>query len=112
MQTPRRWTWLHWWEANRDRFLAAPDQDAPLQPAEAEQLGALRTEAAGELLKAIDASTRMSLTIESAIALGKMRHEAALPKLVTLAQKGDRPEVRRAAIVAIGLIGSDGAEKA
>ena len=50
IQTPPRWSWLHWWEANRDRFLAAPDQDAPLQPAEAEQLGALRTEAAGELL--------------------------------------------------------------
>jgi HEAT repeat protein len=112
IQTPPRWSWLHWWEANRDRFLAAPDQDAPLQPAEAEQLGALRTEAAGELLKALDASTRLSLTIESAIALGKMRHEPALPKLVALAQKGDRPEIRRAAIVAIGLIGSESAEKA
>ncbi len=110
IKTPPRWNWLHWWEANRDRFLHAPEQEGTLQPAETEQLNALRAEAAGELLKAIETSTRPSLTIEAAIALGKMRHEPALPTLVNLS-KNERADVRRAALVAMGLLGSPEAEK-
>jgi HEAT repeat protein len=112
VRPPPRWTWLHWWEANRDRYLVAPDQETTLQPAEAEQLAVLRTEAAGELLKSMEAAARVSLTVESALALGKMRHEPALPALLALARKGDRPEIRRAAIAGIGLLGSEAAEKA
>ncbi|HEV2294280.1 MAG TPA: HEAT repeat domain-containing protein [Tepidisphaeraceae bacterium] len=105
-----RWSWLHWWEANRERFFVAPEQDDALQPEAAEQLDALRAEAAGELLKAIEQNARDSLTSEAALALGKLRHEPALPLLKRLAAKGDTVRVRRAALIAIGLIGSDPAE--
>lgn len=107
---PPRWSWLHWWEANRDRYLISPSQDDALQPASPEQLAALRAEAARELLKVLEGNGRASVFVEAAMALGKMRHEAALPVLKTLAANGDAPPVRRAAILAIGLLSSEAAE--
>ncbi|MGB7158822.1 MAG: hypothetical protein WBD40_12190 [Tepidisphaeraceae bacterium] len=108
---PPRWSWLHWWEANRDRFLVAPSQDDAMQAAEAQRLDALRNEASRELIKAIESNGHTALTIESVLALGKMRHEPALPAMVTLASRGDRGDIRRAAVLSIGLLGSGAAEK-
>ncbi|HEV2294281.1 MAG TPA: HEAT repeat domain-containing protein [Tepidisphaeraceae bacterium] len=109
---PPRWSWLHWWEANRERYLHSPSQDQALQPPDEAYLKALRDEAAQALLKALENPGRDVVVIEAAIALGKMRQEAALPALKRLAETGDTTTVRRAALTGIGLLGSEAAEKA
>ena len=76
---PPRWSWLHWWEANRDRYLIAPSQDEAVQATDRAQLAALREEAARELVKAIASPGRDVVAAEAALALGRMRHEPSLP---------------------------------
>jgi len=105
-----RWSWLHWWEANRELYLFSPAQDERRQ-AEADQLATLRKAAAEQLIEALQKSTRASAQIEAAMALGKLRHEPALPVLAEMATKASRPEARRAAVIAIGLLGTEAADK-
>ncbi len=110
-----RWSWLHWWEANREPYLVSMRQTESLQPAGAggaAQVAALRAEASPLLIKAIEQTTRDALRIEAALALGKMRHAPALATLTAMAARAEKPAERRAALVAVGLIGSPEAEKA
>lgn len=105
-----RWSWLHWWEANRERYLTSPSQEGLQAPA-TQPLDALRDASAKDLMATAIANAHESLAIESAMALGKMHCEPALPVLMALASNSNKPQVRRAAIVAIGLLGSPAAEK-
>ena len=107
---PPRWTWLHWWEANREKYLVSPSQSPAAQTADPAQLEALRYEAIKALQAALDAPGRDAVSIEAAMALGKLRHEPGLGELKKLAASGDTIKVRRAALLAIGLLGSQAAE--
>jgi hypothetical protein len=107
---PPRWTWLHWWEANREKYLISPSQSPAAQTADPAQLEALRYEAVKALQVALDAPGRDAISIEAAMALGKLRHEPGLGELKKLAASGDTIKVRRAALLAIGLLGSQAAE--
>ena len=63
-----RWSWLHWWEANRERYLTSPSQEG-LQAPSTQPLDALREAAAKELMTTAIATARDSLAIESQDAL-------------------------------------------
>ena len=108
---PPRWSWLHWWEANREKYLISPSQSAAAQAPDPKQVEALRYEAIKALQAALDAPGRDAVSIEAAMAIGKLRHGGALAQLKQLAMKGDTVNVRRAGLLAIGLLGSDAAEE-
>ena len=107
---PPRWSWLHWWEANREPYLVSPSQSRERQAPDPAQLEALRYDAAKALVAALDAPGRDVVAIESAMALGKLRHTPVLNQLKQLVARGDTIKVRRAALLAIGLLGSEAAE--
>jgi HEAT repeat protein len=111
MKPPPRWSWIHWWEANRSRFLHAPGQASADQAPDAQRLNALREQAAALLTDAIKKTDDQPLTVEAALALGKLERDASLPVLKTLAEKGKSVQVRRAGLLGIGLTGSVEAEK-
>ena len=66
MIVPPRWSWLHWWEANRDRFLYVPSQAGPGQVADALRLQAMRDEAAAELIVIVQSTRHDRLAVEGA----------------------------------------------
>ncbi len=105
------WTWEHWWEANRDRYLVALPQTAAegqkLSPGEVTDLRARATSA---LLKACG-DEEPEVRVYAALALGGMGAESALPALKALVSD-EELQVRQAAVLAIGLIGSDEALRA
>jgi HEAT repeat protein len=118
---PPRWSWVHWWEANRDRFLQPQNAQSARGPATGpvattEQAPAtqesdpIRIEATRMLLTIIDKSDNEDLVQEATLAIGKMQYKTAVPLLGALAQKSRSQKVRRAALVALGLIGGAEAE--
>lgn len=108
---PERWSWLHWWEANRDPYLEVMRQRVELQKPDPAVLGALRSEAAGLLPKMLE-SDWPAEQAAAALALGRIGDTDALGPLKTLASaKG--PEIARwHALLAIGLLNAEGSESA
>lgn len=103
---PPRWSWVHWWEANRDRFLLAASQTAH-QPPSAQVLNQLRAEAGNAVapyLKDKDENVRAA----AALTLGRIGHVASREALQTLSEESEDPLVKQSALAAIGLL--DGKE--
>lgn len=102
---PLRWSWLHWWEANRDTYLVSPQQRVS-QEIQADALKAQRDKAIAALTKGLD-SPDAPVRAASALALGQMGEGSVLPKLTAMS-RGDRStDVQQMAAVAIGLLDGD-----
>ncbi len=108
---PPRFSWLFWWEANRDRYLYTTAQAPPGQAPEDARLKALREEAASLLVNTIKTTNDNSLVTQAALALGKLRQESAIPVLNTLANRSQSAPARQAALISLGLIGSSESER-
>ena len=105
---PLRWSWLHWWEANRDLYLTRLMQDRE-QTDDPDQVAAGRAEAVGALLQGLgdpEAEPRAAC----ALALGRMRETSAVEPLIGLVENDPNQKVRFYALLAIGIIGSEQSE--
>ncbi|MGB7158823.1 MAG: HEAT repeat domain-containing protein [Tepidisphaeraceae bacterium] len=109
---PPRWSWIHWWEANRERYLRSPSQDDDEQKAGEAQLQVLRDAAASELPRSIQLNGNASLTAAASLAIGKIHDVARLDALKAVAAEANGAPARTAALVAIGLLGTPEAEAA
>lgn len=102
---PLRWSWLHWWEANRDTYLVSPQQRVT-QEIQADVLKAQRDKAVAALTKGLD-SPDAPVRAASALALGQMGEASALPKLIPMSKGDQSTDVQQMVTVAIGLLDSD-----
>ena len=105
---PLRWSWLHWWEANRERYLI-PIAQAHLDQAvsdTAEQM--LRKQMGEALLEGLD-DPAFEVRRECALALGRMREQGAVEALSQRIPNDPHPEVRHRGITGLALIGEEDA---
>ncbi len=117
---PPRWSWVHWWEANRDRFLQPPPAQSVRSTTEpiattqqvpaTQESDPVRIEAVRLLLEVIEKGSDESLVEQATLAIGKIQYRTAIPLLAAEAAKSKSQRVRRAALVALGLIGGPEAE--
>lgn len=110
---PVRWSWLHWWEANRELYLRPPLQGEHRQDIDAARSATLRAEASAELIKALD-DEAVEPRLAAALALGRLgapSAEGVLDKLQERAEKDPNEPVRFHAVLAIGLIGGEPGER-
>ena len=105
---PLRWSWLHWWEANRDLYLQTVRQDRPGQKPDQKQLDRLRRQAVEALTTGLE--DELQVRIAAALALGRMREGTVAGKLLQLARSDPAEPVRVAALAALGLIDSKPSE--
>lgn len=106
---PLRWSWLHWWEANRSRYLVPARQAGVDQDTGARGRERMRRRAAKVLIEKL-AAPQPEVRAASALALGRIDAADAMPGLVELARSDPDPTVRQRAITAIGLIAGPDAE--
>ena len=107
---PLDWTWLHWWEANRDRYIW-PDR---LQGGGAFQdvtksRKAARDKTVAALIKATQTDVP-HLRASAAIALGRIGQSKAVKPVASLLTDKD-PSVRWAAWLGLGLLDTPGARE-
>lgn len=107
---PPRWSWLHWWEANRDLYLRTLQQNRSGQKPDQKALAALRAQAAAALLAATK-SPHWQARASAALALGCMREAGAFEALTGLAAEDPNETVREIALMALGLLDSGRAER-
>ena len=106
---PLRWSWLHWWEANRERYLVPVVQGRPDQGDTNETLVPLREQAVAALTAAL-ADPYAGTRAAAALALGRIGDPAATEALIRIAESDKDPGVVHHAITAIGLAGGAEAE--
>lgn len=106
---PLRWSWLHWWEANRSRYLVPAQQAGVDQDAEGLSRQAMR-QRAGEALQQTINDKDPGVRAASAVALGRLGAQEALPGLIALMESEPRDEVRHRVIFAAGLLGQPDSE--
>ena len=99
---PPRWSWVHWWEANRDPFLEIIQQGRERQAWDEQALDDLYGRSVDALLGALAGDK--SVRIAAVMALGRMEEPSALASLQDLAESDRDEEVRAHALVAIGLV--------
>lgn len=100
---PPRWSWIHWWEANRDPYLRSIRQSGALQRTDPAILAAYRAQAVKALVGGLG-SAAAEVRAASALALARMNEKAALPAITKLAGADGSPQVRMMALVAMGLL--------
>ncbi len=105
VQSPR-WSWLHWWEANRAPYLTALKQRQDEQDNPAQVDPQLRQNAVEALLRGLE-DDNAHVRYASALALGRMREAGAIDGLKKQLESDPHEMVRFAAIVALGLIGDE-----
>ncbi len=103
---PPRWSWVHWWEANRDRFLLAASQSAR-QPASDKVLNQLRAEAGAAIAPYLDDKDE-NIRAAAALTLGRIGHAGSRQALQKLSETDEDALVKQSALAAIGLL--DGKE--
>lgn len=103
---PLRWSWLHWWEANRDLYLTALAQSRNVQDSIAQVDAEVRLSATAALIAGLE-DNHDYVRYTSALALGRMREASAVEPLKLRAQTDDNESVRGAAIIALGMIGDE-----
>lgn len=105
---PPRWSWIHWWEANRDPYLQILRQGQPQRP-EPQVLADYRRRAADALLNATQ-SPHWQARAAAALSLGQIGETTALPHLGQLATGDANARVRLFAYAAIGLLNTPDGE--
>ena len=109
---PERYTWLHWWEANREEFLQPQPSSLGDQVAQSpEPPRDLRAKVVAALLQELRSQAWQG-RMEAALALGRMGEDSAIKVLQQLASRDRSASVRQAAQAALALIGGPEAEKA
>ncbi len=106
---PLRWSWLHWWEANRSLYLNPDTQSGAPQAASQEALNDLRAQATAGLIAMMD-DPEEEPRAAAALALGRIGHAEDLESikaLASLAQDDPHEYIRARALLAIGMIGGD-----
>jgi len=107
---PVRWSWVHWWEANRAPYLETIRQGRPVQKPDEAVRAAYRKKAVEALIKAMD-SPAWQIRASAALALGRMSEASAAGRLIQAARGDGRQAVRLVALTAIGLIDCDEGRK-
>ncbi len=107
---PPRWSWVHWWEANRDDYLETIRQDMGRQKPDQKVIDGYRANAVEALLATME-SPHWQARAAAALALGRMQEQDALDALKKLVRKDRTESARVVAIVAIGLLDSPEAQK-
>jgi len=105
---PPRWSWIHWWEANRDPYLKIIIQGQARQRPSPEVLKAYRDKTVAALVKAT-ASPAWEPRAAAVLALGRMGETAAQPTLERAIGKDPELRVRLPALLAFGLLDSPAA---
>ena len=107
-----RWSWVHWWEANRDLYLRPATQASHEQDVDPTVLAAIRADASVKLIEALQ-DPQVEPRLAAALALGRIGapttpgvHEA----LEHVAEKDESELARCYAILAIGMIGDESSE--
>ena len=99
---PLPWTWLHWWEANRDRYL----WQARLHGGGVfVDVAAERKQAIEKSVGALEDATRLDaaeLRVAAAVALGRIGRPRCTKRLIELL-KDPVSDVRVAAMLALGM---------
>jgi len=109
---PLRWSWLHWWEANRELYLRPAVQGLHRQDADPARLQALRDQASAALVRALD-DNDVEPRSAAALALGRLgapASDAVAEKLADAAANDVSEVVRLHALLAIGMIGGGAGE--
>ena len=107
---PPRWSWLHWWEANRDPYLEVIRQGRGGQKPDQKVIAGFRDQAVAALLEAT-ASPRWLVRASAALALGRMGEKTALRTLTNMAEKDQSERARAYALISLGLLDSAEAEE-
>ncbi len=110
--TALRWSWVHWWEANRELYIQLTGQGRHRQDSSASGLDAPRSEASAGLLETLN-DPDIVPRLAAAQALGRIGGPAAegvLDKLAEVAESDPREHVRLRALLSIGMIGGDESE--
>jgi HEAT repeat protein len=107
---PPRWSWIHWWEANRDPYLRAAAQGTVTQGPGVDTIETQRAKSAESLLKALEIK-KPEMRSSAALALGRIGEPTAVDRLGVLASRSDKVDVAIAAVTALGLLDSPEAEK-
>ncbi|KPJ75236.1 MAG: hypothetical protein AMS14_03950 [Planctomycetes bacterium DG_20] len=102
---PPRWSWVHWWEANRDPYLKIIIQGQARQRPSPDVLKAYHDKAAASLVKAAG-SQAWEARAAAVLALGRMGDAGAHPTLERAIGKDPDVRVRLPALVAFGLLDS------
>lgn len=102
---PPRWSWIHWWEANRDPYLQSVKQSGAVQKTDPAVLAAYRARAVKALVAGLG-SQAWEVRAASALALARMDEKAALKALANLAANDGNARTRMMALVAMGLLDS------
>lgn len=102
---PPRWSWIHWWEANRDSYLQSARQSGAMQKADPKVVADCRARAVRALVGGLTSATP-EVRAASALALGRMGEKAAVKSLSALAAGDGSPKVRQMALLALGLLDS------
>lgn len=77
---PLRWSWIHWWEANRDPYLTTDRQDAAQEPDQAE-LEQVRSDIAAALERVL-LLNEPRLRSEAAMALARLNEPGSIEPLI------------------------------
>lgn len=102
---PPRWSWIHWWEANRDPYLRSIKQSGATQKADPRVVADCRARAVKALVGGLSSSSP-EVRAASALALGRINEKAAVKSLSALAATDGNPKVRQMALLALGLLDS------
>lgn len=106
---PVRWSWLHWWEANRDPFLEVLRQGRGQKP-EQGVIDKFRKQAVDALTAAMESNAPV-VRGSAVVALGQMREIPLSQKIQDIAAKDKDGQARAYAMVGLGLMDTPEAQK-
>jgi HEAT repeat protein len=106
---PPRWSWVHWWEANRDLYLVPLRQATPGQGPEQRIIDRSRKRAVEALFVLIE-DAHPGLRAAAVAALGRIGRPEAHEVLNGRATRDPVPAVRHEAVMALGLLDTPDAE--
>ncbi|MCX5684915.1 MAG: hypothetical protein NT049_14705 [Planctomycetota bacterium] len=102
---PPRWSWIHWWEANRDPYLRSIKQGGTMQKPDPKVVADCRARAVAALVGGMN-SQAPDVRAASALALGKMNEKGAVKALSAMAANDASVKTRSIALLVMGLMDS------